>query len=253
MNFLYALVRQPSPKMAEGLLTHLDQSDLKPDLALEQWYAYCNILRDYTEVIEVEPTPECPDSIFVEDTVFVYDNLAVRTRLHESRRDEQASVISALAERGLEIVDLPEGAKLEGGDVLKFDGHVWVGLSTRTNQAGVDGLAEILETKGVGVTAAPVRHALHLKSCLTALPDGAFISHEDYSPPAEFFPGLQYVPEFLGSQVVLLGGRSILMSESAPRTAELLHGKGFDVITTPLTEIEKMEGSATCLSVRVRG
>lgn len=239
--------------MAEGQLTHLEESDVDPDLALEQWHQYCDILRDFTEVIEVEATPEYPDSIFVEDVVFTYDDLAVRTRVHESRRGEQDSVIDALAQRGFEIVDLPEGATLEGGDVLKFDGHVWAGLSTRTNQAGVDGLASILEHKGVGVTATPVDHALHLKSCLTALPDGAFISHEDYSPPAKDFPGLRYVPEFLGTQVVLLGGHSILMSESAPRTAELLRGEGFDVITTPLTEIEKMEGSATCLSVRIRG
>ncbi len=253
MNFLHALVRQPSPKMNEGLLTHLGKSEVDPDLALEQWHEYCNILRDFTDVIEVEPMPDQPDSIFVEDTVFIYDNLAVRTRLHEERRGEQESVISVLEDRGFEIVDLPEDAKLEGGDVLKFGNHVWVGMSTRTNRAGIDGLAEVLETLDVGVTAAPVEHALHLKSCLTALPDGSFISHEDYSPPAEFFPGLRFVPELLGTQVVHLGGHTILMSESAPRTAELLRGEGFVVITTPLTEIEKMEGSATCLSVRIRG
>ncbi len=67
--------------MAEGQLTHLEESDVDPDLALEQWHQYCDILRDYTEVIEVEATPEYPDSIFVEDMVFTYDRALGSPRL----------------------------------------------------------------------------------------------------------------------------------------------------------------------------
>jgi len=42
------------------------------------------------------------------------------------------------------------------------------------------------------------------------------------------------------------------MSASAPRTAELLRARGLEVVTTPVTEFEKLEGCVTCLSVRLR-
>ncbi|MDP9832396.1 dimethylarginine dimethylaminohydrolase family protein [Trueperella abortisuis] len=253
MNLDYALVRRPSPIMDRGQLTHLQPTPMSYELALTQWQDYCEVLSHYTDVVEVEPTPDLPDSIFVEDTVFTYGNVAVRTNMHPTRAAEQDSVIRVLEARGFTVVGLPEGARLEGGDVLKFGGKVWVGLSTRSNDAGVGALREILAPQGVEVVGVPVERALHLKSCLTALPDGTFITHRDYAPPAECFPGLRYVPEFLGTQVVLLGGNSLLISASAPQTADYLRGLGFEVVACELTEIEKMEGSCTCLSVRIRG
>ncbi|QOR46546.1 dimethylarginine dimethylaminohydrolase family protein [Trueperella pecoris] len=252
MELTYALVREPSPKMDQGQLTHLDQQDMSPQLARVQWHSYCDILRDFTEVVEVEPTPELPDSIFVEDTVFTYGNLAVKTKMHPTRIQEQESLVRVLVERGFDVVDLPQGAHLEGGDCLKFGGKVWVGLSTRSNKAGVDALQRHLDPMGVEVVGVPVERALHLKSCLTALPDGTFISHRDYAPPAQHFPGLRYVEEFLGTQVVIVDEKTLLMSASAPKTTRYLRAEGFEVLTTPMTEIEKMEGSVTCLSVRVR-
>ena len=60
------------------------------------------------------------------------------------------------------------------------------------------------------------------------------------------------VPEEAGSHVVLLGGETVLMSTSAPRTASLLQERGLDVVTVGISEYEKLEGCVTCLSVRVR-
>lgn len=248
-----ALVRQPSPKLAEGLLTHLAPADVDPNLALAQWRDYCDILSDFTDVVEVPAAPDCPDSVFIEDTVFTYDNTAIMTRLkYPSRQPEHAAVRQVVTDLGMDVVDIPEDATLEGGDILKFGNHVWVGLSTRTNQAGVDALTSIMERHGVGVTAVPVEHALHLKSAITALPDGTFLAHPDYAPDEKYFPGYRRAPEFLASQVILLGGHTILMSDSGPKTAAMLQADGFQVITTAMTEFEKTEGCVTCLSVRIR-
>jgi dimethylargininase len=46
---------------------------------------------------------------------------------------------------------------------------------------------------------------------------------------------------------------SVLMSASAPRPAQLLAARGHDVTTLDITELEKLEGCVTCLSVRLRG
>ena len=51
--------------------------------------------------------------------------------------------------------------------------------------------------------------------------------------------------------MILLGGGTLLMAASAPRSAELFDDWGFDVIVVDIGEFEKMEGCVTCLSVLV--
>lgn len=253
MRLLKALVRRPSPNHQNGLLTHLKREETDPALALAQWEDYCEILRDYTEVIEVESAPNYADSVYIEDTAFVYGNTAVMTKLrYPSRQPEHAAVAETLEGLGFEMKRLADWAYLEGGDILKFDDTVWVGLSTRSDMEGVEWLGKSLAEYDPTIIPVPVQHALHLKSAITALPDGTFLAHPAYAPPESYFPGYRRAPEFEGSQVVLLGGDTVLMSASAPETAAMLTADGFDVITTPMTEFEKTEGCVTCLSIRIR-
>ena len=60
------------------------------------------------------------------------------------------------------------------------------------------------------------------------------------------------MPEPEGVAVVELSPESLLMSSSAPRTAAMLSGLGYRVVTVDISEFEKLEGCVTCLSVRVR-
>ena len=94
--------------------------------------------------------------------------------------------------------------------------------------------------------------ALHLKSAATALPDGTVIGHPDLLETTSLFPRFLAVPEPEGVAVVLLSDETLLMSASAPRTAELLSNLGYRVVTVDISEFEKLEGCVTCLSVRVR-
>jgi dimethylargininase len=94
--------------------------------------------------------------------------------------------------------------------------------------------------------------ALHLKSAVTALPDGTVIGYEPFVEDTGVFDAFLPVPEAEGSAVVVLDRTTVLMSAAAPGTADLLRGRGLTVLTTPVTEFEKLEGCVTCLSVRVR-
>ena len=175
-----ALVRRPSPRLAEGLLTHLDRVAVDVDLAQRQWEAYVAALQaEGWETIEVPPAPDCPDSVFVEDTVVMYGDLAVLTRPGaDERRAEVAGTEQTLRDLGLRIARIESPGTLDGGDVLKHDGTVWVGLGGRTNQAGIDQLAAHLAPLGASVVAVPLTKALHLKSAVTALPDGTVVGWE---------------------------------------------------------------------------
>jgi len=61
------------------------------------------------------------------------------------------------------------------------------------------------------------------------------------------------VPEPAGAHVVLLGDNRLLMAASAPSSAELFAGLGYEPIVVDISEYEKLEGCVTCLSVRLRG
>ncbi len=200
-----ALVRRPSPLLADGLVTHVQREKVDVGLAGEQWEAYVEALRAHGwEIIEVEPADDCPDSVFVEDTVVMYRNVALITRPGaESRR-------------------------------------------------GVQQLRAAFEPLGARVVAVPVSKVLHLKSAVTALPDGTVIGHIPKIDRPSLFPGFLSVPEESGAHVVLLGSGKVLMAASAPKTAELLTDLGHDVVTVDISEFEKLEGCVTCLSVRLR-
>ena len=126
-----ALVRRPSPRLAEGLLTHLERSPVDADLAMAQWDGYVQAFVDAGwQVIEVEPAPDSPDSGFVEDTMVVYGDLAVIARSGAvERRDETAAAEKAVADAGYRIAHVEAPGVLDGGDVLKHGGTVYVGQS----------------------------------------------------------------------------------------------------------------------------
>ncbi|RPF22516.1 dimethylargininase [Myceligenerans xiligouense] len=250
-----ALVRRPGPRLAEGLVTHIDRQPVDVDLAGRQWQAYVAALRDEGwETVEVPPADDCPDSVFVEDTVLVYGGLAVISRPGaDERKPETAGTERTLRGLGYRVARIESPGTLDGGDVLKHDGTVWVGLGGRTNQAGVDQLAAHLEPLGATVIGVPLTKVLHLKSAVTALPDGTVVGYEPLVDDPSVWPGFLPVPEEAGSHVVVLDGTTVLMSTSAPRTKELFEARGLRVVAVDLTEFEKLEGCVTCLSVRLRG
>lgn len=135
--------------------------------------------------------------------------------------------------------------------MLKIGRTAYVGQGSRTNPEGVRELATLIEPRGWRVVPVPVTKDLHLKSGVTALPDGTVIGYEPLIDHPSIFPTFLPVPEAHGPAVVDLGDGVVIMSADAPRTADLLRGR-LQVVTVPITEFEKLEGCVTCLSVRVR-
>ena len=254
METRHALVRQPSSRLGDGLITHIERSEVDTGLARRQWQAYVDALHaaGWTTT-EVAAADELPDAVFVEDTMVVYGDLAVIARPGaDERRGETDAAEAAVRARGYRVARIEAPGTLDGGDVLKHGGTVWVGLGGRTNQAGVDQLAAYLEPYGAHVVGVPVQKVLHLKSAVTALPDGTVIGFPPLVDDQEVWPSFLAVPEEAGSHVVLLGDDVVLMSTSAPVSRALLEERGLRVVAVDLTEYEKLEGCVTCLSVRLR-
>lgn len=248
------LVRRPSPLLENGELTHFERQAVDAELALQQWRSYTDAYRERGwNVVEVSPADQHPDGVFVEDAVVVFGDTAVLTSPGAaSRRGEIESVAEAVQALGLTVQRIQSPGTLEGGDVLKVGTTVYVGRSSRTNDAGIRQLTAIVEPLGYSVLEVPVTKVLHLKSALTALPDGTVIGYEPLVDDPSLFHGFVPVPEEAGCAVVVLDDDTVVLSAAASGTAELLRGRGLDVVQVPVTEFEKLEGCVTCLSVRIR-
>ena len=252
-----ALVRRPSHKMADGIVTHIEKSAVSYDLGLRQWEGYVKALNDNGwETVEVEPAPDCPDSVFIEAPVFVYGDLAIITRSGApERRAEVAGVEKAVRDAGYRVAYIKEPGTVDGGDILKFDGKVWVGQTPggRTNEEGVRQLAEYLKEFDAEVIPVEMTKVLHLKSGVTALYDGTVVGYKPLVDDPTVWDKFMEVPEEPGSHVVLLEDNKILMSAAAPKSKELFESMGYEVVAVDIGEYEKLEGCVTCLSVRLRG
>ncbi len=247
-----ALVRRPSPRLAEGIVTHIARTPVDVELAQRQHAAYVDALaaRGW-RIRSVPPADECPDSVFVEDTVVVCGDLAVVTRPGaEVRQPETAAVADTVRALGLSVATIEPPGTLDGGDVLQIGTTLYIGQGGRTNAEGIKQLDEHVAPVGRSVVAVPLEKVLHLKSAVTALPDGTVLTWGDRVDPAPF-PLRLAVPEESGAHVVPIGGTDLLIAASAPATAAKLADLGYTPVVVDISEFERLEGCVTCLNVLI--
>jgi dimethylargininase len=172
-----ALVRRPGPRLADGIVTHREREALDLGLASTQWNSYVAALQEHGwNTVEVPPADDCPDAVFIEDTMVVYKNVAVIARSGaQSRRPEAHEAERVVESLGYSINHIRTPGTLDGGDVLKIGDTIFVGRGGRTNAAGITQLRDVLTPLGARVVAVPITKVLHLKSAVTALPDGTVI------------------------------------------------------------------------------
>lgn len=249
---LLALTRAVSPTLADCELTHLQREPLDVARAAQEHAAYETVLaRLGATVLHLPPEPDLPDAVFVEDTAIVLDEIAVITRPGApSRRPETASTAAALAaHRPLAHIVSP--GTLDGGDVLVADRCLYVGLSTRTNRAGIQQLATVLAPFGYEVIPVEFAGCLHLKSGVTRVTDGLLLVNPSWVNPAIFF-GHRAVPvdpaEPHAANALALGG-SVIHPAHHPRTRARLEAEGLRVETLTMTELTKAEAGVTCCSL----
>jgi dimethylargininase len=252
MSAPVAVTRKISSAMMRCELTHLQRTAIDVELARKQHHAYEQVLRDLGCQIETLPEePELPDSVFVEDTAIVLDEVAVITRPGAaSRRAETASIAAALGKyRDLVYIESP--GTLDGGDVLRVGRTLYVGTSSRSDATGIEQLGTLLRTFGYRVLPVALRGCLHLKSAVTQVIADALLINSRYVERDQF-QGVGFIEvdqsEPSGANALMLG-KDVIYSSSYPRTAEILQRHGIRVHTLEMSETEKAEGAVTCCSL----
>jgi dimethylargininase len=246
-----ALTRDVSPSLANAEVTHVERTPIDYERAVAQHEEYRRLLASLgCEVIDLPADPAHPDCVFIEDTAIVLDDLAVITRPGaESRRGETEAVARALAPYR-RLVHIAAPATIDGGDVLVLGERIYVGLSSRTNEAALEQLSRLTGRETVGVR---VDGALHLKTAITRVSDDTLLVNRAWLDVAPF-KGWDVIDadpsEPFGANAVLL--RDALIYPAAfPKTRARLEARGLNVRTVDADELAKVEGGVTCCSLLI--
>lgn len=251
-----AFTRAVSRKLAECELTHLDRVPIDAAKAIAQHDAYESAFRDAGfSVIRLPDLPDHPDGTFVEDTALLLDGHAIILRPGAASRAAETESTAAGLAGHFELHRLTEG-RLDGGDVLRIGKTLYVGLSTRTDAAGVAALRRMAHGIGYDVVQAKGDECLHLKTATTlAGADAAGNPVLLYDPtcidPSQFEsvePIAVDRDEQHAANVVRAGNRLIFPAGN-PKTADTLHRRGFDIIEVNVSELQKAEAGLTCMSL----
>lgn len=260
------LVRVPSSRLAEGLVTHIVRSSaVDVVLARVQHSAYVKAIVENSpvslKVVYAAEKDDCPDGVFVEDVLIsITGTFSILTSPGALERKPEVASMQQLFTKNDQIgrITLPS---LDGGDVLQCPATntIFVGQSARTTLNGIRQLSALVAPHNKRVVAVPVSKVLHLKSAVTALPSGELVAWKaglDQASIEALGEGgkrlITFMPEEAGAHVVALDDKTLLMSSAAPRSISALENRGFRVVPVDITEYEKLEGCVTCLSVRIR-
>jgi dimethylargininase len=247
---LIAVTRAVSPALAACELTYLDRAAIDPALAAAQHRAYQDCLRTLgCRVISLPALPDLPDSVFVEDPALVLDEIAVIARPGAASRRPEADAIAAALAPFRPLARIQPPGTLEGGDIVRAGRHLFVGLSGRTNHAGIAQLAAIAEPHGYTVTPVEVRGCLHLKSGACWLGRDTILANREWIDPAPFarYRILDVVEPWAADVLPL--GPAVLMPAGFPQTQAILEAADFAVRPVDVSELQKAEAGVTCMSL----
>ena len=242
----------------------------EPDTAkiAEEHEAFRALLAEAGAEVIVAGTPlaAATDAIYTYDPVLVTDEGALLLRPGKpGRRAEIDAMAADLVEAGVPIRGRLEApATAEGGDTVWLDERtLLVGRGYRTNDAGMEQLAELLPD--VDVIAFDLPHlngpgeVLHLMSLVSPLDADLALVYLPYMPVrlVELLQerGIAFVEvpdeEFwsMGPNVLALAPRVALALEGNPETRRRMEAAGVDVRVYSGEELSKKgDGGPTCLT-----
>ncbi|MEW6401140.1 MAG: arginine deiminase family protein [Chloroflexota bacterium] len=247
-----AITRKVSPRFAECEITHIERVPIDLEIARAQHAEYVHALASLgCQIIELPKEADLPDSVFVEDTAVVLPEVAVITRPGaDSRKPETESIIRALAPYR-PLVHITEPATIDGGDVLVLGKHIYVGLSTRSNDAAIMQLQELLDNYGYVVTGVPLRDCLHLKSAVTRVDDSTLLINKNWVDVSHFASykliELDMSEPYAANCLPIKD--SVIYPATFPQTCAKLEAHGCKIVNVDVSELAKAEGAVTCCSL----
>ena len=247
-----AITRQVSSRFNECEITHIDRTPIDVNIARAEHHEYIQALKQLgCQVIELPEEPDLPDSVFVEDTAFILDEVAVITRPGaDSRKPETASIIRALSPYR-PLIHVTEPGTVDGGDVLVLGKNIYVGISTRSNNEAIRQMQELLNKYGYNVAGVKMHDCLHLKTAVTKVDENTLLINPKWVDNFHFkdFDWIEVDGSEPFAANCLPIGDSIIYPKAFPKTQSKLEEKGFRIDSINVSELTKAEGAVTCCSL----
>ncbi len=251
-----AVVRSISSNYSKALSSYFGTKTPNKEEAQGSHNAYVTALRAHgTEVTVLPELPAFPDSCFVEDTAVMVNGKAIIPNMgHPSREGEQQAVMDHMSNFA-EIIRMPKGAKLDGGDIVFFDDRYLVGISTRTNKEGADFLSNFIKEDGYDVELINVPETtLHLTTVCSSPREGTIIAAEGHlteNQISHFAEEIIWIPnnESYASNTIGYSNDRLIVAGGFPKTRNILQNEGFRLMSVDMEPIMQADGSLTCLSV----
>jgi dimethylargininase len=251
--FTKSITRLPGENFADGLTTSTLGRPSYP-LILQQHHAYRQALQNLgLDVIVLPAEPAYPDAYFVEDPAIVTPKIAVITRPGAPSRQGEEMTLEPVLKQYRPVVHIQPPGTVDGGDVLCVGNHFFIGLSARTNSEGAFQLAKILASAGHTSENVPVPSGLHLKSGVnyvsknTLLITKSLVDH----PAFARYKLLLLNPDEEYAANTLWVNDTLLMPKGFPKTYAKLTSLGMSIIELDVSEVQKMDGGLTCMSLRM--
>ena len=250
--FKHAIARKPGANFGNGLTT----SDLgAPDVKnmTVQHEAYVRTLEELGLTVFVLASELAfPDAHFVEDTAVVTPDIAVIANPGAQARQGEEKTIAPVLSDFRTIARIEPPGTLDGGDVLMVGSHFFIGISERTNRQGAEQLGHILERFNNTWTAVDVGKGLHLKSGVNHVGGDTLLLTEAFSR-LEVFAGYDQIvldpgETYAGNSLWI--NDHLIVPQGFQDTLAKLERVGLPIHVLDVSEVQKMDGGLTCLSIR---
>jgi dimethylargininase len=211
------------------------------------------------------PSDGLPDSVFVEDTVVIVQDVAMITvpgaisRRLETKRIKET--LQDMYKGSIRIVQQESGI-LDGGDVLFTGEEFFVGISERTDLAGIAALQAAFprfNVNPIDISKIGAQHGvLHLKSACSMCGEGHVLTGgvvgSEIAKAMQRSAPLRYryshVVDAAASNCVYVNGHLLRRSgEEFPHSSAALTAIGGVQIEVESSELAKVDGALTCCSV----
>ena len=246
----YTVVRPVPDSYNHCVRTNTEKIDVA--LAKSQHAEYCKALQKFgLELIWIKGDNTLPDSCFVEDTAVVLGEKAIICNMKTKSRVKEVVEVAKVLEKLKETYYIKPPATIDGGDVLKIEDKVFVGLSARTNIHAISQLRKILENSNFEIVPVTIQNVLHLKSACTYLGNNCVILSKGHFDTAILRDYKKIVvprgEEYVADCLAING--TVLMAKGFPETKKLVEKEGFFVKELEMSEFRKGDGALTCLSI----
>jgi dimethylargininase len=253
-----AITRKVSPKYSSALASYFGKNTPNEMLANGSHDAYVAALKAHgTNVVVLPALDDRPDCCFVEDTAVILDDSVVISNMgHPSRVGEEDAIREYLSS-DYEILEMPKGGTIDGGDVVFFDDRFLVGISTRTNKLGAEFLSSEIQKNGYETEFINIPEStLHLTTICSSPRQGTIVLAEGHLDPGRFgfVEELLKVPnsESYAANVLGYPEEKVIIANGFPFTRQILMDSGFSITSVDMAPIMEADGSLTCLSLYVK-